>query len=362
MAKSSSILPPHFKQLLAPKLPDHPLLAEGRFYFTLPKELLEAVVDAVGGESRFDKDLLRLDRELASRNGDHSHSVGFRNNRAITYAHLAQPPSLKTTVFNLSKEEKAHLGWAPAQFTQLQSLTDLNARSEWMHGICQGYCGWLLLNPTFIHEEAQFLEKWRDVIREVGLDELLMCPVNKRPDPKHVEFAKARMAWLERWQLTALAGPFLPSPLTPQIPVMSSTLIPDFLKQGTLFFLPSIFPLPERQLLRQMIEDAMRPRQMPEHLKGWIELVESDSIDKKRINRLGRIFRLQHFWRTLFARHAQAAAGKLALVRCAFASFLIPGVGSDAGAESIEKDLGELSKAHGGPGWFRRPSPCDPVA
>lgn len=84
----------------------------------------------------------------------------------------------------------------------------------------------------------------------------------------------------------------------------------------------------------------------------------------KALPRLARIFVLQHYWRALFSRHATALAGQFERLREVFAAFLMPEVNPEgdsilAAAETIRKDLQDLSRAHGGPAWATRASPLE---
>jgi hypothetical protein len=111
--------------------------------------------------------------------------------------------------------------------------------------VCRGYAGWLTLNPQFIGEQQDFYSTWRQQIRELNPSE---------PLAPQSEFAMATRNFLDRWHLESLAGPFLPVPIS----LSSRVLMPrDQFEQlspfGALLFLPTIFPLPERQMLCEMV-------------------------------------------------------------------------------------------------------------
>jgi len=93
-----------------------------------------------------------------------------------------------------------------------------------------------------------------------------------------------------------------------------------------------------------------------------MRLVSTDTAPKKVIGVYGRLFLLQHFWRVLWSRHAQALDRSIGKVERAFASWLYPSgneVQIEASIASVHKDLGMLAKARSGPDWFTRPSPYD---
>src|SRR4051812_15056611 len=79
-----------------PQCPRHPLVG-GQYFFTLPKELLEDVVEAVG-ESEFNPALLSLERELSAECGDPSAIVGFRDGVPVRHTLLGQPLGLAAAV------------------------------------------------------------------------------------------------------------------------------------------------------------------------------------------------------------------------------------------------------------------------
>src|SRR5438270_3560313 len=86
----SATLPPSDQHTRVPsEYTNHPLI-DTWFFFTLPKELLEDIVDAVG-EHRFDEELLQLERSLSRDIGDHSAYVGYRVGAPIRY-NLLEPP------------------------------------------------------------------------------------------------------------------------------------------------------------------------------------------------------------------------------------------------------------------------------
>lgn len=336
----------------------HPLIAD-RHFFTLPIELLEAILERVGG-ARFDPTLLSMERQLSARCGDHSWLVGFRDGLPITYRFLGEPLSLPAMVLDLPDDWKAQLGWGHNKFDAMKQA------DSWLHWIRQtgrAYCGWLSTNEQFVQEHQTLCTQWAAQIRVCGLTGS-QCRVPEFPEipgfERREEYQAALAAFCERWYLEGLSGPFLPMPLPPQIPVPSLDLVTRAMRSGGLcIYLPFTYPLPNRDQLRAMLEEAMDRQAMPEHLTQWAQIVQSDNpAGQAEREHLARVFLLQHFWRALFERHASALKGKVDLVRRAFAAFLFPKADDVAGqkAESVRKDLGLLAKAHGGADWYLRPS------
>jgi len=80
----------------------------------------------------------------------------------------------------------------------------------------------------------------------------------------------------------------------------------------------------DRDTVREMMENAMLRQSEEAHLEDWMRLVSTDTAPKKVIGVYGRLFLLQHFWRVLWSRHAQALDRSIGKVERAFASWLYP--------------------------------------
>ena len=99
-----------------------------------------------------------------------------------------------------------------------------------------------------------------------------------------LEFTAARDQFLDRWQLCGLAGPFLPDPVRAQVPVLRSAADERMQKMGVTLFLPRIYPLPDRQAFREMVEDAVGRAPPAEHLRDWMEIVGAERNNARRSN------------------------------------------------------------------------------
>ncbi|HEY2585497.1 MAG TPA: hypothetical protein VGI81_07030 [Tepidisphaeraceae bacterium] len=339
-------------------------LIRGQFYSTLPRELLEDVVVAVGVD-RFDPELLAMDRSLSAESGDHSAVVGFRNGFAVTYGQLGQARS----VLSLLDEGIAAFGpppgWPAMTSWHRAALAVADDRITRLRQTARAYAGWLCLDRQFIAEHDAFLATWGDKAREFGLDAPTPAPPPKdRPDAVPApfrEYTAARDRFLLRWQLAGLAGPYLPVPPMPHLPLAGGAAVLPNPALGTTFFLPTIFPLPDRQELKQRIDEALDRQRLSAHLGGWSELIATDMAHRGKVMpRLARVFVLQHYWRVLFARHAAALHRQLGRLHEAFAGFLGTALGgSSIEARVIKDDLVELGRARGGPNWHLTPTPLE---
>lgn len=331
------------------------LLVARRYFYTFPIELLDEVVDRVG-VAAFQPDLLEMERSLSRECGDHAAQIGFRDGYPIRYDLLADPLSLQAAALEGAAGEPA-LSWLRAS-TRRNALVTHDAGRGWVVDTCRGYAGWLAVNPTFGAEQKRLFARWQKPVLRHGLPAVRTVAGPER-------YVAAVADFCARWGLIGLGGPFLPSPARPQVPVPASQRLADQMAAlGTTFFLPSLFPLPDRRQLRQMIEEAMGRHRVPPHLQKWNDLIEGDSQAKKAIERYARLFRLQHYWRVLFSRHRKALKGKLGEVRHAFATFLFPYADTSAlhkKAEIVRKDLALLAKARGGASWFNQASIYDRV-
>jgi hypothetical protein len=108
---------------------------------------------------------------------------------------------------------------------------------------------------------------------------------------------------------------------------------------------PDICPVPSRDKLREILEEALRERSAPDYLSEWFEIVHSDNVAKNQIPRYARIFEVQHYLRALYARHAAALERKKSAIALAISEYLTV---SD---DSIERDLSFIADRLG-PDWY----------
>lgn len=288
----------------------HPLVS-GKDFYTLPTELLEEVVDRT--RAPFDAALLELERQLSARCGDHSNMVGYRDSQPIHYTWLARPLGPADAAFEMG------MSWTPAQHIALKKA---ERRADWIWELNQAYCGWLVMNPTFLQEQQS-------------------------------NWLRPTKSFLDRWGLLGMAGPCLPIPAGPQLPVASRSLIPE--GKGQLLFIPNHFPLWNSTELAALLEGLVSSDALSPHLDGWRKLVSRSSRAKKQLARYRRLFVLQHYWRVLFSRHAAALRRRRQAVREAFTAVLRPDKDLDNPdatdyQQAIHRDLIKISKVRG-PNW-----------
>ncbi len=313
----------------------HPLVKD-RVFFTLPADLLGQLFLGSGATAfgSLEKD---MELDLSSVMGDHTHTVGFWRNQPVVYGHLRQR---KLTDIRLDAATLQKLGWELTVEKANANLQTAESRLSRMSEIAQGYAGWLTTNPAFVQEKDDLLRQFASQVNQWGIPNLTGPPrlaVREEATPAEPALTTCCEKFQEfciRWRLAGLAAPNLPLPLQPQTPALGLALMTGPLTEiGSVFYLPDTYPVPSRDELRDILEDSLRGSGTASHLSEWTELVRGGNPAKNQIPRFGRIFELQHYWRILHERHAQAIRGRLGDLKFAIAEFL--GTSSD----SIHGDL-----------------------
>lgn len=329
----------------------HPLVA-GRYFYTLPAGLWDALTRALG-EQQFDSELLRMERAFSELCGDHSMNVGVWEGRWVNYSGLRPLPAA-----SVSDEEARAAGRDPiAVNNALRIHQESNAPA--IYRFQGGYAGWLLTNQQFLNEHDVLLAEHAAVVRRWGTHhagfvppgQLLLPGTNPADDPQWPEFNSACEAFFTRWRLLRLAGPYLPVPL----PVLLAgsfpwTVTEQLMRAGGVFYLPDTMPVPSRDQLRGMLECALHRGERPEHLEEWLTLVRGSNPARNPLDRFARLFQVQHFWRILHERHRASLQNRLVHAEGAMAEF------SGVSAETMRTDFREIRRRLGR-SWLDRQSP-----
>jgi len=341
---------------LPDKYRDHPFVAD-RYFYTLPSDVLELLVRVVG-EDRFDTDLLKMEQELSKMCGDHAQRVGFWRDVPIVYAELREAPLPKW-----SEEMIRAAGLEPAKVDF--ALRTYQERSATLTRFARGYCGWLLTNRPFLDEHDALLSKHAEVVQRWGtMQAAALLPADVRDqlipgtDPHQDErwppFAEELDAWLLRWRLAALAGPYLPVPAKPLMAgAFPMSIASKLMGAGGVFYLPDTMPIPSRDQLRGMIDNALHKGDKPEHLAEWLEMVDAANLAKNRLDPYMRYFELQHYWRVLHERHRSTIHRKFGSVEEVLAGVL------GCGSQQVKRSMNAIRKKLG-KDWLDRPWPLGP--
>ena len=325
----------------------HHLLLNPGPYFSVPRTLLECVVAEVG-EDRFDSDMLEIEFTVSDRCQDHASDVGFWLGQPISYPLLRPYGELMCDFLIQGMSE-----WGKIESEARAILELAGKRLNWVAEVRRGYCGWLMTNRAFLDEHRQIFEQWEDWITENGIPTMGPVVRDAGAVPEAVlaegdaeRYLREFEEFFIRWRLDGMAAPLLPQPMGVHLPVLDLRPVLGHMRQGgTTFFIPDICPVPSRDKLRELIEEALRSPRGPDYLAEWFEIVHSDNVAKNQIHRYARIFEVQHYMRALYARHEKALQRKKSALMFAFATFF------NVGEDSIERDLA-LVTGRLGPTWY----------
>ena len=335
---------------LPPQYQAHPLL-NGDPYFTLPGSLLSQVVVSIGVQ-RFDAELLEMDHALSDVCGDHSSRVGFWLRQPIIFC-LLRPDNDLTSDFLV----QGLVEWGKTADEAREILTRASQRLDWTNGVRKGYCGWLLTNRTFLDEHSQILQTWEDQVEQSGIPNMGpvvrdadAVPGAERAECDTGQFIRDFEAFFIRWRLDGMPAPFVPQPMGTHLPVVDLRPVLGHMRHGgTTFYLPDTYPVPSRDTLREIVEEALREVSPPDHLAEWFEIVHSDNVAKNRIAHYVRIFEIQHYMRALHIRHASTLQRKKSLLTTVLGEYL------HVSGDSIERDL-RLIASRLGSDWYLPPA------
>jgi hypothetical protein len=309
-------------------------------FFTLPSQLLSTLEKYLGTD-RFDAALWQKENRLAAicTVGD---IVGFWRCQFISYD-LLRPKELRIT-----SDDVAGYGWTA---DQIEAVNVLGAsRVERFENVSRSYAGWLLTNATFLAEHRDLLNKWQNEVAEYGIPKMGPVVRNGCQVPMAVVVEVGRLAdciqefenFFVRWRLQGMPAPFLPYPLQPQLPVPVLEYVLGHMRHGgQTFYLPDTFPVPSRDELREIMEDALRGSEAPEHLADWMQIVRASNPSRNALGRFARLLAVQHYWRAIFERHGGQLRRARGLVGEALAEFL------GTSPETIRDDLSFISERLG---------------
>lgn len=329
-----------------PQFCSHPLLSTVP-YFTLPGQLLKQVVAKVG-EDRFSTELLEMEYALSDACGDHSSQIGFWGKQPINFL-LLRPKNDLTNDFLVQGMSQ----WGKSADEAKAILATLGQRLDWTADVRRGYCGWLMTNRVFLDEHRQVFQVWANQVSQNGIPRMgpVVRDVQSVSDAQLAEgetqqFIRAFEEFFIRWRLEGMPAPFAPQPMGVHLPVVDLRPVLGHMRQGgTTFYIPDICPIPSRDKLREILEEALRDRNAPDYLAEWFEIVHSDNVAKNQIPRYARVFEVQHYLRALYGRHAAALERKKSALIVAISGYL--GVSDD----TLERDLAFIA-GRLGPDWY----------
>jgi hypothetical protein len=289
---------------------------------------LEALARNVPAIARHER--WQLEQQLAAVAAPLNHCVGFRDGDPISSGLLVER---FLSAGWTSEDFKDFPDWKGITVEHLNlALGEADARIGWAQKAAKAYCGWLFTQSDFLAEYEAFAARWHEQIEALGFPEFSPISEEIAGDailPGRIasavedQFAMATKQFCIRWQLKRITGPYLPAPLLPQFPVLSSDLLTDTMRDnGVLIYLPRNFALMGEQELRQLLEDVIRGTPTAGHLRGWVEFASTRRKNKgQEFVRFGRLFELQHYWRVLYSRWETILDREKTDVMQAFADF-----------------------------------------
>ncbi len=332
-----------FRRVSLPaELRTHPLVAR-KWYYTLSATLLRLLLGELG-ESRFDAESLRCEQLLTESAEAIPGCVGFSDGTPICDGMLRLAPDLR----NPDPTLQAYLEKCQQAGHCDENLLSLVARRRELLSLPrQGYLGWLWTNRAFLAEFRRLAEDNSFFAEGRRLPQLIASPANipgaRRMNTAQGGSSTALQEFCRRWRLQEVTGPATVHPLAVHVPaLLPADQSAQAHSSGAVVYFPDIAPLPDRDELRQLLEDNVRPAECNiEHLQEWRELVSSDTQGKKPIGKFARWYPLQHYYHVLHSRHHETLTGcqqKLSLV---FGEFF------EVSEDTIERDLREIARRLG---------------
>lgn len=334
---------------LADSWKQHPLVA-GRVFFALPSDLLDLVLRELKPGS-ISEEAKQLEQAMSTACEQEPDIVGSWGDQKICYRPLAlkpiePPPEADIAAMAASsRDDSEGIRTAYRQAVRRQ-------RRE--HEIACAYAGWLLTNSEFLGEHDALFGRWQAELKSgrsvpsfprADFDQWEIPQVDQTGRSIPPGYFEDFYAFFRRWRLAGMAGPLLPIPLTPELPVLSSRRLVDYRHHASrAIFIPDIWPLPTRDDLQGRLEEAIRGASPPEHLAAWIGWVGSANRAKNILPKLARRCRLAHFWRVIHSRHADRLGRSKEKLIDAFAEYL------EVDAKTLKRDVAEI-KDRLGPNW-----------
>jgi len=345
-------------------VPEPPAIS-GHICYAIPHDLLCRLDDEFKGVGFVPQ---KLEAEFAFTASLHAHAdwiglrrwFGARDDLPITYNYLPRE------TFGHRQRDEELGGFDLATYASLCPDADLvrieyqlknaKARTKRLWGIAQAYGGWLMTNPEFLAEHDRLIADFHVEIETWGFPQHAqqVLPGTVPSDCEQINdrinaYGNACDTFFLKWRLLTLAGPGLPVPLQPGMPIPPMIHVHERPQEvGKSFYFPDTFPIPSREELRAQLQESLRggePR--PAHMAEWDAMVKNDNTAKNRLPRYGRLFEIQHYCRLLRQRHPEALERRLATLKKSLAGFL------RCTEASVHADMMLLNKRLG-KGWMQR--------
>ena len=304
----NSALPDVINHVLPEGMRNHPLVS-GKWFYTLPSMIWVELCNALGRDC-FDADVLELEIAASQQAESIGGCVGFHNGVPIYDFHLRPVPPID---FTAPAIQQYFAECRAAGYKTPTSNGLINKKLDALKMPQKAYLGWLLTCPSFLTELQELRTEFREVFdcgqsphkslqfstdAEASASSQWLQPAD---DPT----AQAVSAFCRRWRIGNIVGPVSFRPLSIQFPVaLPMRAAIDTQSSGSLLYMPDIAPVPNRDLLEQLVEEVVRQTiQRAPHLAEWVELAHGGKLGRKKLNHFAKAYELQHFIRVLYARH-----------------------------------------------------------
>ncbi len=326
----------------------------GNLYYTLPVNLLKAILARSDPNSDLSA-AMHTEMKLTTQRGDHSDHVGYWRGSNVLYS------GFRLRSVRLLSEHKTLQQWPDLKTRGIKRVYLIEHADARVSRDLKSYLGWLLTEKLFLQEHDELLTRHVNAIRRWGIEHGAHMPVaetiysdessNPVNDPALMEYESEKQAFLFRWRLAGLAGPYLPLPLDTNVdPEVSRNHSRSMTRIGTFLFVPDTVAIPSRDELRKLLNDARSDLPKEEHLSEWQTIIRSENSARNQLQRYRRIFELQHYSAPLFQRHRTRLKGRVGDLEVAFALWL------KVSTETVHQDL-IIIRRRLGKDWVDRASP-----
>lgn len=212
------------------------------------------------------------------------------------------------------------LGWD--KFWTLETanhLLNVGAdRTEPIRQQLQAFIGWLITNPTFVSQVAEFKARENDKLAA------------GEPLDEDKELLQAFVEFCAEWQLDGMATWDLPIPRGVNLSGLAIPLCAS--DESINLTLPATVRLPARFPLGELMKE-LRRNTVSDRLDGWREVLDQSGGDGKGLHRYRQMLPL-HFYRNvvLKSRYRDRIPGHVELLDVAFADFF-----GDIREDSVKK-------------------------
>ena len=289
---------------------NHPMVWE-KWFYTLPTAVWGSLCNALGRD-RFDTDYLELEIAASQYAESTLGCVGFHKGLPFSdfYLRPLHPLDLfDPTVAKYLEECRIAGEKVPTSSGQITEKLEALKMPQ------IAYLGWLLTNRAFLVELQQlrsqfpsaFDQKQNPPVPALFSEHVNPHELHQLLKSTNDSTCQAVRNFCQRWRLNRMVGPATYSPLSVQFPVaLPARSVIDAQRSGSLLFIPDIAPVPNRDLLEQLVQEVVQQTiQHETHLAEWFKLVHGGKLGRKTLNGFAKIYALQHFIRVLYSRHGE---------------------------------------------------------